>query len=359
MIHPKPNNKINNNTLSNFGLTLGQVLYGDPVITTLSNVIEKYNPIVPQSQVNNSSNNNIQNKQNNQNKQNKQNKQQANPNDNLSSNSSSSSTYTTDLAESSESKSESSSNNSSSSSIGSPSETKFYWEYGNTGLKIKEFKKKMSRNLSIMYYVDRLFNEYIDTILTNTYSKLYSSSSNSNYKLKTGNIKSYRGKVSATISHKKLNGTFNVLEAGFMTISDIKLTDKDLKNNSIPNLDSILSHKDNIYHITKIIKLFNLHTKMTVKSNLSNKNMNLENITSTANSYVTDLVKNKKKKRILRATRHSGFYIKMYNNHGKGFIIDSAHNIIYYIAVNINFKSSSINLRYYAFEIIDGKINKI
>ena len=210
-----------------------------------------------------------------------------------------------------------------------------------------------------MYYIDRLFNEYIDTILTNTYSKLYSSNSNSTYKLKTGSIKSYKGKVSATISHKKLNGTFNVLEAGFMTISNIKLTDKDLKKNSIPNLDSVLSHKDNIYHITKIIKLFNLHKNMTVKSNLSNKNMNLENITSGANSYVADLVKKNEKKRILRSNKHSGFYIKMYNNYGKGFIIDSVHNIIYYIAANINFKSSSINLRYYAFEIIGGKINKI
>lgn len=348
MYQKKTNNK--NNILPNSGLTLGQVLYGEPVITTLNDVIKNYNNIVPES--------NIQNLTNGKNQYNAKNQvnQHNQPNNNSSLDSSS--TYTTDLAESSESSSSRSSSSSSSSSY-SPSETKFYWEYGNTGLKIREFKKKMSRNLSIMYYVDRLFNEYIETILTNSYSKLYNPSTNSNYKLKSGNIKAYKGKVTATITHKKLTGSFNVLEAGFMTITDVKLTDKDLKKNSIPNLDSILGHKDNIYHITKIIKLFNLHKKMTVKSNLSNKNMSLENITSTANSYVDTLIKKDKKKKILRSDKNSGFYIKMYNNHGKGFIIDSVNNIIYYIAVNINFKSSNINLRYYAFEIIKGKINKI
>jgi hypothetical protein len=49
----------------------------------------------------------------------------------------------------------------------------------------------------------------------------------------------------------------------------------------------------------------------------------------------------------------------MYNNHGKGFIIDGKNEIIYYIAVNINFKSGNINLRYYAFETKDGKIIKL
>ena len=51
------------------------------------------------------------------------------------------------------------------------------------------------------------------------------------------------------------------------------------------------------------LNLFNLHKKMTVKSNLSNQNMNLENITSDANSYVNELVKNNKKKKILRSNK--------------------------------------------------------
>ena len=353
-MYPKSNNT---NTPANLGLTLGQVLYGEPVITTLNDVIKNYNHVIPQSNIHNLSNNN-----NQQNEKIKKQIKNKSPNDNSSSDLVSN--YTTDLAsssksDSSSSSSSSSSNLSSSSSLYSPSETKFYWEYGNTGLKIREFKKKMSRNLAIMYYVDRLFNEYIDTILTNSYSKLYSPSANYDYKLKTGNIKAYKGNVTANITHKKLNGKFNILEAGFMSISDIKITDKDLKNNSIPNLDSIIEHKDNIYHVTKMIKIFNLYNKMTIKSNLSNKNMILENIASDANSYVDELVKNNKKNKILRSSKNSGFYIKMYNNHGKGFIIDSVNNIIYYIAVNINFKSLNINLRYYAFEIIKGKINKI
>ena len=100
-----------------------------------------------------------------------------------------SSDYSTELINSSKlsssSHKSSSSSNISDSSSEILSETKFYWEYGNTGLKIKEFKKKMSRNLAIMYYIDRLFNEYIDTVLSNNYSKLFSSSSNVKFNLKT------------------------------------------------------------------------------------------------------------------------------------------------------------------------------
>jgi hypothetical protein len=346
-------NFINNNKQ---GLTLGQALYGEPVVTKLNDVIKQNNPP-------NVSNIGI---MTNESKPNPITKPNPNPNPVYDSSSKSPSTYTTDLAESSNSKSDSESESSSSSSSKSssnspyvPSETKFYWEYGNTGLKIKEFKNKMKRNLSIMYYVDRLFNEYIDTVLTNSYSKLFSPSSKSEHRLKTGHINSYKGLVSATIKHPKLNGTFNVREAGFMTISNIKLTDRDLKHNQIPNLDSILGHKDNIYHLTKIIKIFNLGNKMTVKSNLSNNNMSLEKITSGANSHLDALVKKDKKKKILRSGKHSGFYIKMYNNNGKGFVIDDINNLIYYVALNINFDNGSINLRYYAFDIIKGKINKI
>lgn len=382
------NNNINNlspNSHLNSGFKLNQVLYQGSAITTLSDVIEKYNPIVPSNIINISNNNqNISNNNDNNNQSNSDNNKpnindnnKPTINDNLPKNNSnldSSSTYTTELAESSVSNdkisnssnefssscsSDSSTYKSSKSSSYIPSETKFYWEYGNTGLKIKEFKKKMKRNLSIMYYIDRLFNEYVDSILTNSYSKLFAPNSNSDYKLKTGNIKGSNGKVTATILHKKLSGNFNVLEAGFITLSDLDIADRDLKRNSIPNLDSILKHTDNIYHIAKIIKIFNLHEKMTIKSNLSNNNMNLENISLGANSYLDDLIKKDKKKKILKSNKRSGFYIKMYNNNGKGFIIDESHNTIYYIAVNINFDSGSINLRYYAFEIIKGIINKI
>ena len=143
-----------------------------------------------------------------------------------------------------------------------------------------------------------------------------------------------------------------------MTILNVKITDKELKKNSIPNLDSILAHKENIYHITKIINLLNFNKKMTIKSNLSNNKTTFENIFLNANSYVDDLVKKDKKKYILKSNSRSGFYIKIYNDHAKGFVIDDINNTIYYIASNINLKSESINVRYYAFNVTHGKIIK-
>jgi hypothetical protein len=369
MLQPKNNifRKTNSKIQSNTGLNLSQVIHNKPIITTLNDVIQQYN--TTDTTVNNQTNNNK--------------KVQYNPkvetiintpNNNDDSSLSQDSTYSTDLVESSsdsnspnefKSSSKSKSFSSSSSSFLStssttsyiPSETKFYWEYGNTGLKIKEFKKKMSRNLSTMYYIDRLFNEYIDTVLTNSYAKLFSANANTEYKLKTGSIKTHDGKVIVTLTHKKLTGTYRVLDAGFISLSDIAITDKELKQNSIPNLESILSHKENVYHITKIIKLFNLGKKMRIKSNVSNSTP-YEKITTNANIYLDNLVKHDNKNKILKSNKNSGFYIKMYNNHGKGFIIDGTNNIIYYVAVNINFKSANINLRYYAFNIKDGNIIK-
>jgi hypothetical protein len=422
MLPSKNNNSTNIHEKS--GFTLGQVLYGQPQINTLNDIIGKHNTSILKENIfssNKDNFNNLNNQLNNSNQNQSENhidknkinhinnlnisnlKNSSNPinhhqdiqNDNPTNTDnedmSESGDYSTELINSSDTKnkvkltnkltktqkidnstnSANSANFHNSSSFSSYSddsnsresdseeilsESKLYWEYGNTGLKIKEFKKKMSKNLAIMYYVDRLFNEYIDTVLSNNYSKLFSSNSNAKFNLKTGKIKSNNGKVTVTLNHDKLIGNFNVLEAGFITISNIKITDKELKKNYIPNLDSFLSHKDNIYHISKITKLLNLQNKMSVKTNLSNKNINLQTISSNANSYIDDLVKKDKKKYILRSDSNTGFYTKIYSDHSKGFIIDGKNNLINYVATNINFKEQSINLRYYAFNIENGKI---
>jgi hypothetical protein len=258
----------------------------------------------------------------------------------------------------SESESESESENESETESKNKSERKFYWEYGNTGLKIRDFKKKMSRNLAIMYYIDRLFNEYIDTILSNNYSKLFNPKTNVKFNLKTGSIKSINGKVSVSLNHDKIKGNFSVKEAGFVTINDIKIKDNELKNNSIPNLKSILSHKENINHIVKITKLLNFYNKMNIVENLSTNNFKIENITKNANMYIDDLIKKNKKNKILKSNKYTGFYIKVYSDHTKGFIIDNLNNVIHYISANINFDIKSINVRYYTFDITRGKIVK-
>lgn len=383
MLTPNFNNNFNNKKVNiNKSQTLGQVLYGQPVINTLNDIIGKNNQSFLKENILDLNNTNIQNnnssnilqqinnskdtlnfinKDNNTNTDNPTNNSSNNSTNSNDKNESKSSNYSTELIDSKSSSLVKTSDTSNLSDNNEEiiSETKFYWEYGNTGLKMKQFKPIMSRNLAIMYYIDRLFNEYIDGILSNDYSKLFSPNSNVKFNLGTGTIKSNKGKVIAILNHKKIKGTFDVLEAGFFTISDIQIKDKELKNNLIPNLESILAHKDNIYHISKIIKLLSFHNRMTIKSNLSNKNTTIETIGLNAESYLNDLIKKNKKKNILKSNKNSGFYIKIYNDHGKGFIIDNLNNLIYYIAANINFKSQTINVRYYSFNLEKGMIKKL
>jgi len=272
--------------------------------------------------------------------------------------SSSDSTYSTKLADSS--KSSSSVSDSSSSEEKSEvvlSDTKIYWTCGNRGIKIENFNSIMSKNLSIMFIVDNIFNEYIDSVLSNSYSKLFDKETNTKIELNSGFIESNFGKVSATIKDK-FSGKYNILEASFVTLNNIKLTDKDLKNNSIPNLQSLLSHTDNNYHTSKILKLFSFNDKINLIENLSNKNNNFNLFNKNANQYISELVEKGNKKKIFKSNKCTGFYIKIYNNNAKAFFIDEKNNLIYYIASNINFTASSINIRYYTFETKNCKIIK-
>jgi hypothetical protein len=243
-------------------------------------------------------------------------------------------------------------------------ETKLYWQYGNSGLKIINFKRLMSKNLSIMYHIDNLFLEYKSINNLNNYNDLFNKKTNKKYELKKGSIKTSNGDVSVNINHEKIKGKFKVLSAEYITLSDIEITQKELKKKSIPNLNSLLKHKDNIFHITKIMKTLTLTKKMRIKydsinHNTTNHNTNINDISKNANEYLENLIKNNNKNKILKSNKYSAFYIKIFNDKGKSFYIDEKKNIIHYIATDINFNNYSINLRYYTFNILAGKIENI
>lgn len=236
------------------------------------------------------------------------------------------------------------------------SETKLYWECGNTGLKIKNFSKRMEKNLAIMYYIDKIFSEYVNLNPLNTHTQLFEKSKNSEnleIKLPSGIIRINNLKVMVQINHEKIKGIFQVQETGFFNLSEILINKKDLKKNSIPSLKSILAHKENITHITKIIKMFNLSNKITINENVSKPENNFTSVIKNAEIYLTNTQKNK----ILKSNGKSGFYIKVYNNYTKGFICNK--NNIYYFVSDINFKTGEIKFRYYMYEITKGIINKI
>jgi len=374
MLHPKNNNYSFYQQKST--LTLNQLLNKKPQVTNLNDIIIHNNPenkydfeevdvpqkIFPQKVINNTKNNSktLNSKTLNSNTLNSNTVNNTIKTNNkiVNESSSSDSTYSTKLADSTNSSSSiTESSSEEEKSEVELSETKIYWTCGNRGIKIENFNSIMSKNLSIMLIVDKIFNEYIDSVLTNSYSKLFDKETNTKIELQSGFIESNFGKVSAIIKDKFSN-KYNVLEASFVTINNIKLTDKDLKNNSIPKLQSLLSHTDNNYHTSKILKLLSFNDKINLIENLSNKNNNFNLFNKNANQYIGDLVEKGNKKKIFKSNKYTGFYIKIYNNNAKAFFIDEKNNLIYYIASNINFTTSSINIRYYTFETKNCKIIK-
>jgi hypothetical protein len=352
----KNSNKFTNIKMSSTqDLTLNQVLFGQkPKPNTLVNVIDKYNPtnnlIFEQKTIGNNQNDNL--VSNSESFENSENKIQ---NDNSSYSTELAKTNmsgmsgmsdTSDTSNASDTSDMSTSNSDSEPSEENLSETKLYWEFGNTGLKIKNFNKKMSKNLAVMYYIDRIFCEYNENNKVFNYSELFNTQKNLEFKLNTGTLLTVNSVVFVNINHKKITGNYKVLEAGFINLSNIKIKKRDLKNNQIPSLKSSLAHKENLIHLLKIIKIFNLQDKMTIDSNFSNGN----------NDFLLPLEKLEKDK-IFKSNKKSGFYIKVYNDHTKGFV---CHNdSIYYFASNIDLKSGEINFRYYKFELQKGLINKI
>jgi hypothetical protein len=356
----KPTINISHQTELTLKQTLKQTLFSESIVTTLNDIIEKYNctNLMPEiiTNVNSNTLSNIDVKKNQleflYNVENNKENELNNTNEE-------SSIYSTKLAETTyNEQSELNLINSelSVSDIASQneilSETKFYWEYGN----VKKLNKKMIKNMIIGFYIDKLFNEYNKNVVSCKYSELFNISSNKSVDLKSGKITTNKGIVTAILQHEKISGSFNIIETAHITLSDINITNKELKEKSIPNINSLLKHTDNIYHITKIIKLFDFDNKINIKSNLSNTNTNFKNITSNANNYINDLIINGKKQKILKTNKNFCYYIKVYNDHIKGFIIDNINNILHYFASSINIKTANTTLRYYIFNTKNGKI---
>lgn len=239
------------------------------------------------------------------------------------------------------------------------SEEKKYWEYGNRGIKMKNFNKKMSRNLAIMYYIDRVFVEWIDKSLSNNYELLFNPANSLIFTLKSGEINTANRMVVVKPIHDKISGSFQVLDAGYVQITNVELTDKDLFKNNIPNIDSVIKHKDNIIHLIKILNIFNIPNKFKLKERVSNKLISFRNISSDAINYVNELKTLGNKKQILKSNKTTGFYIKVYNNRAKAFFLDMSNNLIHYIGTNTDFNERVVSIRYYSFELIGGKIKKI
>ena len=77
-------------------------------------------------------------------------------------------------------------------------------------------------------------------------------------------------------------------------------------------------------------------------------------------NIVNNFLESDNKKKILKSNSKSGFYIKMYSNHGKAFFYDAENNLIYYITQSSGdkYNQNIITIRYYIFSTENCKIIK-
>jgi hypothetical protein len=223
-----------------------------------------------------------------------------------------------------------------------------YWEKGNRLIKMCNFNKIMNRNLTIMYYVDKIFCEFLNSTRDNSYKNLIKH--DCVHKFPSGNIEITNGNIIAQIAKNKCF-PYKVINVGYTRISKICIDDDDLCKNKIPSLESIIYHNHNICHMVKIIEILKLKHKYHVYNNTLDCDFNFNEFTE-IDRHIDNIPKND----LLKSHCNTGFYIKIYKNHGKAFFIDNENRLIYYIAISENFNKNVIDIRYYIFKIVDGKI---
>jgi hypothetical protein len=222
-----------------------------------------------------------------------------------------------------------------------------FWEYGNRLFKIKNFEKKISKNLLIMHNIDKIFCEcYNNSTYNNSYSTLLK---DGEYNFNSGTIFNDNNIINVSINNKKfINKKYRIVNAGYTQISNIKISNYTLNKNKIPNLKSLQKHKDNISHVFKSTNILKLKSKYNIYTTVLNDEFNFDMFT---NSF-----DNINKKEILKSKNNIGFYIKIYNNQSKAFYINNESNLIYYIIIDEIINKNCLNIRYYIFNTIMCKI---
>jgi hypothetical protein len=231
---------------------------------------------------------------------------------------------------------------------------KKYWEYGNCGIKIKDFDKKMGRNLLILEHIDKIFVEF-SNYPANSLGFLFNSGEPVEYILGKNKINvlvnQNDSQVNITINEEKVSGVYQVLAVGFTEIFNVKINENDLNKKKVPSFDSFISRLDNIKEIYKIINILTLENKFEVFEINSIDDFNFKHIIDNFLEIQEEFKKNSTEKKMLKSDSNSAFYIKIYETSGIAFIIDNTNNLIFYITENENLSDGSIFIRYYLLNI--------
>jgi len=226
-----------------------------------------------------------------------------------------------------------------------------YWEYGNSGLKVRDFNKIMSKNLSILYYVDKTFEQLFSNEKI-TIKKLFNKNFSNIFSIGSSKINSSNGNISVELDHNKISGSYKLVASGISTISNIKILPEELTKLKVPELSDVLNNLDNIKFIIKITNILNLFNNFDIKNDNSDPAFNLYDIISNSLAIISNYKNNDKEKNLLKSNSSNAFYIKMYDTHSKAFIIDGIKKIIYYIC-ETDFDDKII-FKYYVFNLNDN-----
>lgn len=225
-----------------------------------------------------------------------------------------------------------------------------YWEYGNSGIKIKHFNNIMGKNLSILYYIDKTFSQLLDEKNINI-RKMFGKNFSQSYSINSSKIICSNTKVSIDLSHGKISGHYNIIAAGSTIISNIKILPEEIKKFRVPDLNSVLNDLDNIKQIIKLTNILNLYNNFDMKNDFSDPALNFYTIVTNSLSVINEYRDKDKEKKLLKSSSSNALYIKIYDTHGKAFIIDSVNKLIYYITEKELIKERKIILKYYVFPL--------
>lgn len=225
------------------------------------------------------------------------------------------------------------------------------WEFGKSGIKLEKLKYSMSKNLAILFYINKLFINFINhnpKINLENILNINWDSTKSYYSCEDGIVYLSNNSINLKLINKKISGLYKIIDCGYIKFYDINIDEIYLKKNKIPNLESILAHSDNIKHIEKIIKIFENASNIKTKSNFMGK-LNWINLLE---EYLPIIITNiNNKSNLFNIDKKFSFYIKVYSTHTKAFIIDKNTQYIYYLSSLENYKNSNFYLFMYVFEL--------
>lgn len=231
-----------------------------------------------------------------------------------------------------------------------------YWEYGNYGIKIKNFDRIMCKNLSILYYIDRTFSYLLNRNIS--IKKIFGKNFSKNYIIDTNKINCSNGKVNIELVHGKISGTYQLIAAGSSVISNVRILPEELKKFRVPDLDDVLENLDNLKLIIKLANILNLFNNFDMKNDFSDPALDLFKIITNSLETILQYKNNDNDKKLLKSNSSNALYIKIYDSYGKAFVIDSDKKLIYYICEKIIESEKKIVIKYYVLSVDQNwKIN--